>query len=59
VSLKVPRGADLKAMRAAVSTLLARPAQAEAPPPEAPPPEEPPPEEPSPEDPEPEKPEDR
>jgi hypothetical protein len=27
VSLKVPRGAGLKAMRAAASTLLARPAQ--------------------------------
>jgi uncharacterized protein (TIRG00374 family) len=31
VSLKVPRGADLKAMRAAVSTMMARPAE----PPEA------------------------
>ena len=31
VSLKVPRGAGLKAMRAAVSTLLARPAPAEDP----------------------------
>jgi hypothetical protein len=36
VSLKVPRGAGLKAMRAAVSTLLARPAPAEDPPPEKP-----------------------
>ena len=41
VSLKVPRGAGLKAMRAAVSTLLARPAPAEDPPPEDPPPEDP------------------
>jgi len=45
VSLKVPRGAGLKAMRAAVSTMMARP----APPPEQPteeqPPEEQPPEE--------------
>jgi hypothetical protein len=42
VSLKVPRGAGLKAMRAAVSTMMARPAASpEAPPPEAgaPPPE--------------------
>ena len=39
VSLKVPRGAGLKAMRAAVSTLLARPAPAEDPPPEDPNPE--------------------
>jgi hypothetical protein len=48
VSLKVPRGAGLKAMRAAVSTLLARPAQAEEPPPEDPQPEKP--EDPPPED---------
>ena len=57
ISLKVPRGAGLKAMRAAVSTLLARPAQAGHPQaghpqpegalPEHPPPEEP--EEPQPE----------
>ncbi len=39
VSLKVPRGAGLKAMRAAVSTMMARPApQTGAAPPEAPPP---------------------
>ena len=44
VSLKVPRGAGLKAMRAAVSTLLARPAPAEDPPPEDPQPEDPQPE---------------
>jgi hypothetical protein len=56
VSLKVPRGAGLKAMRAAVSTLLARPAQAEASPLEEPPPEEPQPEEPPPEEPQPEEP---
>ena len=31
VSLKVPRGAGLKAMRAAVSTMMARPAPPEAP----------------------------
>jgi hypothetical protein len=31
VSLKVPRGAGLKAMRAAVSALLARPAPPDAP----------------------------
>ena len=36
VSLKVPRGAGLKAMRAAVSALLARPAPAEDPPREDP-----------------------
>src|SRR6266568_749571 len=36
VSLKVPRGAGLKAMRAAVSTLLTRPAQAADPRPEDP-----------------------
>jgi hypothetical protein len=36
VSLKVPRGAGLKAMRAAVAALLARPAPAEAAPPEGP-----------------------
>ena len=36
VSLKVPRGAGLKAMRAAVSALLARPAPPEDPPPEDP-----------------------
>ena len=41
-------------MRAAVSSLLARPAQAEAPPPAEPQPEDP-----QPEDPQPEKPEDR
>jgi hypothetical protein len=35
VSLKVPRGAGLKAMRAAVSTMMARP----VPPPEPAPPE--------------------
>ena len=40
VSLKVPRGAGLKAMRAAVSTMMARP----APPPEPAPPEPAPPE---------------
>jgi uncharacterized protein (TIRG00374 family) len=50
VSLKVPRGAGLKAMRAAASTLLARPAQtagnlppAADPPAEDPPPGDPPP----------------
>ena len=53
VSLKVPRGAGLKAMRAAVSALLARPAPAEDPPREDPPPEDPPPEDPPPEDPQP------
>ena len=37
VSLKVPRGAGLKAMRAAVSTMMTRP----APPPEQPSAEEP------------------
>jgi uncharacterized protein (TIRG00374 family) len=41
VSLKVPRGAGLKAMRTAVSALLARPAPAEEPPPEEPAPEKP------------------
>jgi uncharacterized protein (TIRG00374 family) len=41
VSLKVPRGAGLKAMRAAVSALLARPAPAGELPPEELPPEEP------------------
>jgi uncharacterized protein (TIRG00374 family) len=51
VSLKVPRGAGLKAMRAAVSTLLARQPPPEDPPPEDPPPEDPPPEDPPPEDP--------
>jgi hypothetical protein len=56
VSLKVPRGAGLKAMRAAVSTLLARPASAEDPPPEDPPPEDLPPEDLPPEDPPPEDP---
>ena len=56
VSLKVPRGAGLKAMRAAVSTLLARPAQAEAPPLEEPQPEEPQSEEPPPEEPQSEEP---
>jgi hypothetical protein len=59
VSLKVPRGAGLKAMRAAVSALLARPAPAEKPPPEEPPPEEPRAEEPPPGEPKAEKPEDR
>ncbi len=54
VSLKVPRGAGLKAMRAAASTLLARPAQTagdlrpEHPPPMDPPPGNPRPEEPRP-----------
>jgi hypothetical protein len=43
VSLKVPRGAGLVATRAAVSTLLARPPQAQPSPPEPPgPPPEPP-----------------
>ena len=56
VSLKVPRGAGLKAMRAAVSTLLARQPPPEDPPPEDPPPEDPPPEDPPPEDPPPEDP---
>jgi uncharacterized protein (TIRG00374 family) len=41
VSLKVPRGAGLKAMRAAVSTLLARPAQSPNPRPADPRPEDP------------------
>jgi hypothetical protein len=41
VSLKVPRGAGLKAMRAAVSTLLARPAPTEDLPRGAPQPEDP------------------
>lgn len=41
VSLKVPRGAGLKAMRTAVSTLLARPAPAEQEPEEPKEPEEP------------------
>jgi hypothetical protein len=50
VSLKVPRGAGLKAMRAAVSTLLARPAPAEDPLREDPPREAPQPEDPRPED---------
>jgi len=54
VSLKVPRGAGLKAMRAAVSTLLARPALAEEPPPEKPLPENPQPENPQPENSQPE-----
>src|SRR5690349_1126229 len=40
VSLKVPRGAGLKAMRAAVSTMMARPAPAPEQPPEQPPSEE-------------------
>jgi uncharacterized protein (TIRG00374 family) len=59
VSLKVPRGAGLKAMRAAVSTMMARPTpQPGASPPEAPPPttpsaENPPPTTPSAENPEP------
>ena len=50
VSLKVPRGAGLKAMRAAVSTMMARPAPSPEPippepiPPEAVPPEPTPPE---------------
>jgi hypothetical protein len=48
VSLKVPRGAGLKAMRAAVSTMMARPAA----PPEPAPPEPAPPEPASPEPPE-------
>ena len=39
VSLKVPRGAGLKAMRAAVSTMMARQPSPEAVPPEAVPPE--------------------
>ena len=52
VSLKVPRGAGLKAMRAAVSTLLARP----PPPPEARPPPEPGPPEPPPPEPPPSEP---
>ena len=56
VSLKVPRGAGLKAMRAAVSTLLTRPASAEDPQPEDPQPEDPQPEDPPPEDPPPEDP---
>jgi hypothetical protein len=56
VSLKVPRGAGLKAMRAAVSTLLARPDPAEDPPREDPRPEDPRPEDPRPEDPQPEDP---
>jgi uncharacterized protein (TIRG00374 family) len=57
VSLKVPRGSGLKAMRAAVSTMMARPApppkadSPEPPPPEPPPPEPPPPEPPPPEPP--------
>jgi uncharacterized protein (TIRG00374 family) len=38
VSLKVPRGAGLKAMRTAVSTLLQRPPQPQQPPAERPPP---------------------
>jgi hypothetical protein len=50
VSLKVPRGAGLKAMRTAVSGLLARPAPAEDPQPEDAPPENPQPEDPQPED---------
>jgi uncharacterized protein (TIRG00374 family) len=44
VSLKVPRGAGLKAMRAAVSTLLARPDPDPPPEPPGEPPQEPPPE---------------
>jgi uncharacterized protein (TIRG00374 family) len=49
VSLKVPRGAGLKAMRAAVSTMMTRPAAPpEAAPPEAAPPEAAPPEDPGP-----------
>ncbi len=56
VSLKVPRGAGLKAMRSAVSALLARQGPAADPPPKEPPPEDPPPEEPPPEDPPPEEP---
>src|SRR5689334_16685563 len=54
VSLKVPRGAGLKAMRAAVSALLARPAQTGHPQPEDPPPVDPAPEDPPPDDPAPE-----
>jgi hypothetical protein len=50
VSLKVPHGAGLKAMRAAVSTLLARPDPAEDPQPEDPQPEDPQPEDPPPGD---------
>jgi hypothetical protein len=42
ISLKVPRGAGVKAMRAAVSGLLARQVPAEDPPPEDPPPQHPP-----------------
>jgi uncharacterized membrane protein YbhN (UPF0104 family) len=56
ISLKVPRGAGVKAMRAAVSGLLARQAPAEDPPPEDPPPEDPPPEDPPPKDPPPQHP---
>jgi hypothetical protein len=52
VSLKVPRGSGLKAMRAAVSALLARPAPAEEPRPEEPQAEEPQAEEPQAEEPE-------
>jgi hypothetical protein len=48
VSLKVPRGAGLKAMRAAVAALLARQPSAEDPPPENPPPENPSPQDPPP-----------
>jgi uncharacterized protein (TIRG00374 family) len=51
ISLKVPRGAGLKAMRAAVSTLLARPAQAGHPQPEDALPEDALPEHPQPEEP--------
>jgi hypothetical protein len=43
VSLKVPRGAGLKAMRTAVSTMMARPAQEEAAPQEPTEPKETPP----------------
>jgi hypothetical protein len=53
VSLKVPRGAGLKAMRTAVSGLLTRPAPAGHPQPEDAPPENPQPENPQPENPQP------
>jgi uncharacterized protein (TIRG00374 family) len=56
VSLKVPRGAGLKAMRTAVSALLARQPPADDPPPEDPPPEDPPPQDPPPQDPPPQDP---
>src|SRR6201999_395695 len=56
VSLKVPRGAGLKAMRTAVSALLARPPPAEEPQAEEPPPEGPQAEEPQAEEPQAEEP---